>query len=51
MFELTKIEKDELVANGDWLVSLKHSSVYPLVFTEQGLTMLSSVIHSEKGKK
>jgi hypothetical protein len=48
MFELTKIEKDELVANCDRLVSLKHSSVNPLVFTEQGVAMLSSVLRSEK---
>ena len=48
MFELTKIEKDELVANCDRLGSLKHSSVNPLVFTEQGVAMLSSVLRSEK---
>jgi hypothetical protein len=47
MFELSQIEKAELVANCDRLVSLKHSSVNPLVFTEQGVAMLSSVIHSE----
>jgi hypothetical protein len=48
MFELTKTEKDELVANCDRLGSLKHSSVNPLVFTEQGVAMLSSVLRSEK---
>ncbi len=48
MFELTKIEKDELVANCDRLKALKHSSVNPLVFTEQGVSMLSSVLRSEK---
>ncbi len=48
MFELTKIEKDELVANCDRLASLKHSSINPLVFTEQGVSMLSSVLNSEK---
>lgn len=47
MFELSQIEKAELVANCDRLVSLKHSSVNPLVFTEQGVAMLSSVINSE----
>ena len=48
MFELNTIENNELVANCDRLNSLKHSSVNPLVFTEQGVAMLSSVLHSEK---
>jgi hypothetical protein len=51
MFELTKIEKDELVANCDRLVMLKHSSVNPLAFTEQGVSMLSSVLRSEQAIK
>jgi len=51
MFELTKNEKDELVANCDRLASLKHSSVNPLAFTEQGVAMLSSVLRSEKAIK
>ena len=51
MFELSKIEKDELVTNCDRLSILKHSSVNPLVFTEQGVSMLSSVLHSEKAIK
>jgi len=48
MFELTLIEKKELVTNCDRLASLKHSSILPLVFTEQGVSMLSSVLRSEK---
>ena len=48
MFELSKIEKDELVTNCDRLAILKHSSVNPLAFTEQGISMLSSVLRSEK---
>lgn len=48
MFELTQNEKDELVANCDRLSLLKHSSVNPLAFTEQGVSMLSSVLRSEK---
>jgi hypothetical protein len=48
MFELTKNEKDELVTNCDQLAMLKHSSVNPLAFTEQGVSMLSSVLRSEK---
>lgn len=51
MFQLTKNEKDELVANCDRLSSLKHSSVNPLAFTEQGVAMLSSVLRSEKAIK
>lgn len=48
MFELTRQEKTELVTNCDRLAQLKHSSVNPLVFTEQGVAMLSSVLRSEK---
>jgi hypothetical protein len=51
MFELTKIEKDELVTNCDRLGTLKHSTINPLVFTEQGVAMLSSVLSSEKAIK
>lgn len=46
-FQLTKEETDELVANCDRLNSLKHSSVMPYVFTEQGISMLSTVLHSQ----
>lgn len=48
MFELNKVEKDELVTNCDRLSGLKHSSVNPLAFTEQGVAMLSTVLKSEK---
>lgn len=48
MFQLTKDEKEQLVTDCDRLESLKHSSVYPLVFTEQGVAMLSSVLRSKK---
>jgi uncharacterized protein YecT (DUF1311 family) len=48
MFELTKEEKEQLVTNCDRLSNLKHSSVNPLVFTEKGVAMLSSVLKSEK---
>lgn len=51
MFELTKTEKDELVTNCDRLSVLKHSSVNPLAFTEQGVSMLSSVLRSGKAIK
>jgi len=41
------ISKDELVTNCDRLNTLKHSSVNPYAFTEQGVAMLSAVLHSE----
>ena len=43
--------KNELVTNCDRLSFLKHSSVNPMVFTEQGVAMLSSVLHSQKAIK
>jgi len=48
MFELNNLEKNELVANCDRLKKLKHSTINPSVFTEQGVAMLSSVINSER---
>lgn len=51
MFELTKEEKDQLVTNCDRLSNLKHSSVNPLAFTEQGVAMLSSILRSAKAVK
>ncbi len=51
MFELTLNEKNELVTNCDRFNSLKHSSINPLVFTEQGVAMLSSVLRSSKAIK
>ena len=48
MFRLTRYEKDELVANCDRLENLKHSTNMPIVFTEPGVAMLSSVLNSEK---
>ena len=51
MFALTNEEKKQLVTNCDRLANLKHSSVNPIVFTEQGVAMLSSVLHSERAIK
>lgn len=48
MFQLAKEEKEQLVTNCDRLSNLKHSSVNPMVFTEQGVAMLSSVLRSKK---
>jgi flagellar motor switch protein FliG len=50
-FQLTKEEKDELVANCDRFKSLKHSTVLPHVFTEQGVSMLSAVLRSATAVK
>lgn len=46
-FQLTEIEKDELVANCDRFKTLKHSSSLPYAFTEQGISMLSAVLKSD----
>ncbi len=48
MFELTKEEKIQLIALSPRLDNLKHSYVNPMVFTEQGIAMLSSVLTSKK---
>ncbi len=47
-FQLTENEKNQLVTNCDWLNSLKHSSSLPYVFTEQGVSMLSAILKSDK---
>ena len=47
MFELTKNEFEEVVANCDHLKTLKFSQFNPMVFTEQGISMLSSVLRSD----
>ncbi|RKZ69528.1 MAG: ORF6N domain-containing protein [Gammaproteobacteria bacterium] len=51
MFQLTKEEQTQLVTNCDRLSNLKHSSVLPMAFTEQGDAMLSSVLRSKKAIK
>ena len=48
MFELDKEEFHQLVTNCDQFPeSLKHSSVSPMVFPEQGVAMLSTVLISQ----
>ena len=47
-FQLTDEEMIELIANCDRLSSLKHSSNPPYAFTEQGVAMLSAVLHSSE---
>ena len=48
MFELSEDEKLELMATNERLAGLKFSYVSPLVFSEQGVAMLSTVLRSEK---
>ena len=50
-FQLTDNEKTELVANCDRFKTLKHSSVNPHAFTEQGVAMLSAVLRSDTAIK
>lgn len=47
-FQLTNNEKMELVTICDRFESLKHSSVNPYAFTEQGVAMLSTVLRSDR---
>ena len=51
MFQLSRQEKQELVANCDRFKALKHSTSLPFAFTEQGVAMLSSVLNSERAIK
>ena len=46
-FQLSDNELDELVTKCDRLVTLKHSSSNPFVFTEQGVSMLASILKSD----
>ncbi|MCX7121547.1 MAG: ORF6N domain-containing protein [Gammaproteobacteria bacterium] len=48
VFELTKSEKLEVVANCDHLARLKFASENPNVFTEHGVIMAASVLNSPK---
>jgi phage regulator Rha-like protein len=48
MFELTKEEKNEVVAICDHLENLKFSPVLPKVFTEHGIMMVANVLTSER---
>ena len=48
MFELTHEEKSRLIASTPRLSALKFSSIAPMVFTEQGVSMLSSVLTTKK---
>jgi len=48
MFQLTKDEINEVVANCDHLQKLKYRPTLPYAFTEQGVAMLASVLNSQK---
>ncbi len=48
MFQLTKEERDELVTNWHRFETLKHSTSYPMAFTEHGVSMLASVLKSKR---
>ncbi len=48
MFEISNEEKSKLVTNCDRLNKMKHSSVNPFAFTEQGVAMLSAILRSER---
>lgn len=48
MFQLSKEEKEEVIANCDHLKSLKYSPYLPNAFTEQGVAMLSTVLKSNR---
>ena len=48
MFELTEIEKSELLSMETRLSNLKFSYASIMVFTEQGVAMLSSVLNSNR---
>jgi len=48
MFQLTAIEKNEVVTNCDHLARLKFSPHLPYAFTEHGALMLANVLNSEK---
>lgn len=50
-FQISKSEKNEVVAKCDHLESLKFSKVLPYVFTEQGVAMLSAVLKSDTAVK
>jgi len=48
MFQLTAMEKAEVVANCDHLSKLKYSKTLPYVFTEHGAIMVASVLNSPR---
>jgi hypothetical protein len=47
-FQLTRVERDEVVTNCDHLRRLKFSTVRPWVFTEHGAVMAATVLNSPR---
>jgi len=49
MFQLTKQEWNGLITNCDkFNKNIKHSPITPLAFTQEGIAMLSGILHSPK---
>jgi hypothetical protein len=48
IFQLSPVEKKELVENFDQFENLKHSPVNPKAFTEKGLYMLATILKSKQ---
>lgn len=48
MFQLSALEKREVVANCDHLRKLKYSSTLPYAFTEHGAIMAASVLNADR---
>ena len=48
MFQLTDGEKNELVANCDRFLLMRHTTSLPYVFTEHGAVMLACILNSDK---
>lgn len=46
VFQLTRAERDEVVANRDHLARLKYSPTMPYAFTEHGALMAASVLNT-----
>ena len=50
-FRLAPEEKIELVAKCDRFSRLKHSTAFPLVFTEHGAIIAANVLNSQRDRK
>jgi hypothetical protein len=48
IFQLTKTEKDEVVANCDHLQNLKFSRTRPYAFTEHGAIMAANILNNDR---
>ena len=48
LFQLTEMEKNELVTNCDRFKNIKHSNVLPSAFTEYGAIMAANVLNSDR---